>query len=59
MNINYTTNSHLRGAIDECKDFGGDTFFKVYTGDEHCDQFYTTDDWGTAVKIQRELLERV
>ena len=45
----------LRGAIEESKDILGDTFYKVYTGCKFLNDFYTCNDYKTALRIQDEL----
>ena len=45
----------LRGTIQQAKDILGDTFYKVYTGCKFLNDFYTCNDYETALRIQAEL----
>ena len=48
--------SHKRGEIETTKDFMGETYFRIYTGCKHLDDFYTTNTLKHAEKISLELL---
>jgi hypothetical protein len=51
--------AHLRGQIVESTDFcTNKPFFKVFTGCEWLDDFYTCDDYQTALNISNELKQR-
>jgi hypothetical protein len=47
--------SHKRGQIVTCKDILGDTFYKIFTGCDLLDDFYTTSTYEKALQIQEEL----
>lgn len=47
--------SHTRGQIKECKDMFNNSYYRIYTGCKHLDDFYTTDTYSKALELQQEL----
>ena len=46
---------HKRGEIELGRDICGDTYFRVYTGCEWLDDFYTCDTLEHAERVSKEL----
>lgn len=50
--------SHERGQIVKSKDILNEEYYKVFTGCHYLDDFYTCDDYETALKISNELKQK-
>jgi len=49
--------SHNRGQIEKKTDMFKEIYFRIYTGCQHLDDFYTCNTFAQAKQISEELLQ--